>query len=430
MTDQPEPPPTRCEFYQVLGREDTRCTRAIGHNGPHAEPLPTVPESAPRGMVLCPCLSNEHLYSWHFLNEYIAEHGAWPACTSGRGFKGAPRAERCPIYTQIDYGVRCGRLRGHEGRCDDKSDEYVVAVLAHSQRVTKALRDETLESERWPEGVPRMRAPSPVPETAACRFTIRPDAFVAEYRCVLPRGHAPEDVHELEWTRDGAPPDKRAHLIVSIAPAPPAEPVEEAQRCATCGERDWHHLHSEACWHWPRCGHHAFALVPSVEVEDEGARPLSETEALAAINAWADSIDYGTHEHEPLLRAYRAAIRKEATAALECRDGYHKMIPLMRGCYCGAMRATGSQAYLHSLEDSLSDVSNRSAAKNHEIHLLRTRAEDAEGALRDVLAVIDHAYKLDFTNGVTDSTGSVDEGDVRSREIINRARALTAESVE
>jgi len=58
----------------------------------------------------------------------------------------------------------------------------------------------------------------------------------------------------------------------------------------------------------------------------------------------------------------------------------------------------------------------------NEYPALRARAKELEEALGDVIAVCEHANKDAFANGVTDSTGGMDEGEVRSWEAIERAR--------
>lgn len=64
---------------------------------------------------------------------------------------------KCPVRVwSFVPPKQCGRLRDHAGQCDAESGEFVAALLAHSQRVTKPLRDAEPESERWPDDVPRV----------------------------------------------------------------------------------------------------------------------------------------------------------------------------------------------------------------------------------------------------------------------------------
>jgi hypothetical protein len=58
----------------------------------------------------------------------------------------------------------------------------------------------------------------------------------------------------------------------------------------------------------------------------------------------------------------------------------------------------------------------------NEYPALVARVAALEEALGDVIAVCEHANKDAFANGVTDSTGGMDEGEVRSWEAIERAR--------
>ncbi len=60
---------------------------------------------------------------------------------------------------------------------------------------------------------------------------------------------------------------------------------------------------------------------------------------------------------------------------------------------------------------------------------MRFKALQTAQALRDLLGLIEHETDLprSAANGVTDPTGSIDEGEVRAAQIIENARAVLAD---
>lgn len=63
-----------------------------------------------------------------------------------------------------------------------------------------------------------------------------------------------------------------------------------------------------------------------------------------------------------------------------------------------------------------------------ELRAAREKVAALEVGLRDMIELCNHANPSAFSNGNTDSTGTIDEGDVRAAGIIGKARALVPET--
>lgn len=85
-------------------------------------------------------------------------------------------------------------------------------------------------------------------------------------------------------------------------------------------------------------------------------------------------------------------------------------------------RIGGSLAPAKSEIECIHDEIERTNARAKEIATLQSRIRELEEALGWLYQLCIHANEGAFTNGVTDATGSIDEGDVRAGEFIDAAR--------